>query len=41
MMRTAQQPPTRPRSYYINTTLPAEKLDELQQCIDTCELGES
>lgn len=41
VMRTLQQSPTHLRSYYINTTLPAEKLGELQQCIDTLELGEN
>lgn len=35
------QPPSRPRSYYINTTLPAERLGALQQCIDDLDLGAS
>lgn len=38
-LRTLQQPPSRARSYYINTTLPAEKLGELQACIDQLDSG--
>jgi CheY-like chemotaxis protein len=36
-MRTFDQTSNRARSYYINTTLPANKLNELQGCVD--ELG--
>ncbi len=38
LLRTVQT--NRTRSYYINTTLPAEKLAELQACLNALPLGE-
>ena len=41
LLRTLQETDNRVRSYYINTTLPAEKLDELQERLDSLDLSES
>ncbi len=40
-MRTLEQPPSRARSYYINTTLPADKLIDLKTRFEALELGEA
>ncbi|MCC6804035.1 MAG: response regulator [Anaerolineae bacterium] len=40
-MRTAQMAPVHTRSYYINTTLPVDKLIDLQCCIDDLKLSET
>src|SRR5262249_7695194 len=39
-LRTLQQSSNRVRAYYINTTLPADKLDELQSSLDSLDLSD-
>jgi CheY-like chemotaxis protein len=40
-LRTIEQTSNRVRAYYINTTLPADKLDELQERLESLELTDS
>ncbi|MEO8395113.1 MAG: response regulator, partial [Chloroflexota bacterium] len=40
-LRTIEQTSNRVRAYYINTTLPAERLEELQESLDRFDLSDS